>query len=59
MKLDITSIPELGTSIGIHGSTRQQEVAGPFCLGVLVGIAIWTTGRNKGEVAENESKDNG
>ena len=44
-KIDITSLPELDTSVGIQGSAKQQEVGGPFCLGILVGVAVWTTGR--------------
>jgi hypothetical protein len=47
-KIDIAAIPELKTSVGIHGSSRQKEVAGPFCLGVVVGVAIWTYGHGKG-----------
>ncbi|HWH21976.1 MAG TPA: hypothetical protein VNT25_01615 [Allosphingosinicella sp.] len=43
-KIDITAIPELKTSVGIHGSTKQKEVGGPVCLGILVGVAVWTTG---------------
>jgi hypothetical protein len=47
-KIDIASVPELNTSVGIYASTKQKEVAGPFCLGILVGVAVWTTGRNTG-----------
>lgn len=47
-KIDIASIPELDTSVGIHGSTKQKEVGGPFCLGLLIGVALWTTGRDDG-----------
>jgi hypothetical protein len=32
-KIDIAAIPELGTSVGMHGSVRQQEVGGLVCLG--------------------------
>jgi hypothetical protein len=39
-KIDINTIPELGTSVGIHGSVKQQEVAGPLCLGILVAIVM-------------------
>jgi hypothetical protein len=38
-KIDVTSIPELRTSVGMHGSLKQKEVGGPVCLGV--GIAIF------------------
>lgn len=37
-KIDIATIPELKTSVGIHGSVKQKEVTGPICLGVIVGI---------------------
>lgn len=37
-KIDITAIPELRTSVGMHGSLKQKEVGGPVCLGVLVAI---------------------
>jgi hypothetical protein len=39
-KIDITAIPELGTSVGMHGSMKQQEVAGPLCLGLLVAVLL-------------------
>jgi len=40
MKIDINTIPELNTSVGIHGSVKQQEVAGPLCLGILVAVIM-------------------
>lgn len=39
-KIDIAHIPELQTSIGMYGSAKQKEVAGPMCLGVMIGISI-------------------
>ena len=39
-KIDIAAIPELDTSVGMHGSAKQTEVAGPLCLGVLLGILM-------------------
>jgi len=39
-RIDIAAIPELGTSVGMHGSVKQKEVAGPLCLGLLVAIVI-------------------
>ena len=39
-KIDITQIPELKTGVGIHGSAKQKEVAGPMCLGVLIALAL-------------------
>lgn len=37
-KIDITAIPELRTSVGVHGSLKQKEVGGPVCLGIVVAI---------------------
>ena len=39
-KIDIAAIPELNTSVGMHGSVKQKEVAGPLCLGILIAIII-------------------
>ncbi len=39
-KIDITAIPELGTSVGLHGSVKQKEVAGPLCLGLVLAVLI-------------------
>ena len=39
-KIDISRIPELGTSVGIQGSAKQKEVGGPPCVGVLIGVAL-------------------
>jgi hypothetical protein len=39
-KIDIAAVPELRTSVGIHGSLKQKEVAGPICLGVLAAIVM-------------------
>ena len=30
-KIEIATIPELGTSVGLHGSMKQTEVAGVPC----------------------------
>ena len=37
-KIDIAAVPELSTSVGMHGSLKQKEVGGPICLGILVAI---------------------
>ncbi len=37
-KIDIMAIPELRTSVGMHGSLKQKEVGGPICLGVAIAI---------------------
>ena len=40
-KIDITAIPELGTSVGMHGSMKQKEVAGPVCLAIAYAALLW------------------
>ena len=37
-KIDIASVPELRTSVGMHGSLKQKEVGGPMCLGIAIAI---------------------
>jgi hypothetical protein len=39
-KIDIAAIPELNTSVGMHGSVKQKEVGGPLCLGIVFAIII-------------------
>lgn len=39
-RIDIAAIPELGTSVGMHGSVKQKEVIGPMCLGIVIAIVI-------------------
>lgn len=39
-KIDLTAIPELKTSVGMHGSLKQKEVGGPVCLGVAIAIVM-------------------
>lgn len=39
-KIDIAQLPELKTSIGIHGSRRQKETGGPICVGAALGLFI-------------------
>ena len=39
-KIDISRLPELGTSVGLHGSMKQKEVGGPLCFAVIAGIII-------------------
>lgn len=43
-KIDIASIPEIRTSVGIHGSTKQREVAGPLCVGAIIAAGIFIMG---------------
>jgi len=35
-KIEITNLPELNTSVGMHGSVKQKEVGGPLCFAILV-----------------------
>lgn len=39
-KIDINTVPELATSVGMHGSIRQKEVGGPICLALFVAVVI-------------------
>jgi hypothetical protein len=39
-KIDIAAVPELSTSVGMHGSVRQKEVGGPLCLLVVVAVVM-------------------
>lgn len=43
-KIDIARIPELKTTVGIHGSAKQKEVGGPVCLGAVLGLALLLRG---------------
>ncbi|MFN3388848.1 MAG: hypothetical protein ACK40O_07925 [Allosphingosinicella sp.] len=37
-KIDIAKLPELKTPVGIHGSSKQQEVGGAYCGSMLVAL---------------------
>jgi hypothetical protein len=39
-KIDISKLPELSTQVGIYGSTKQREVGGAACTGVLIAIIV-------------------
>jgi hypothetical protein len=39
-KIEIAAIPELGTSVGMHGSVKQQEVGGLACLVIVIAALI-------------------
>jgi hypothetical protein len=39
-KIEITNVPELTTSVGMHGSVKQKEVGGPICLAIVFAIAM-------------------
>lgn len=35
-KIDIATLPELATSVGIHGSCKQKEVGGAACAAAII-----------------------
>ena len=35
-KIDISAVPELRTSVGMHGSLKQTEVGGWVCMTIAV-----------------------
>jgi hypothetical protein len=37
-KIDIRKLPQLGTSVGIHGSLKQKEVGGSACAGIFLAL---------------------
>ena len=37
-RIDINTVPELRTGVGLHGSLKQKEVGGPVCLGIAIAI---------------------
>ena len=37
-KIDIKKLPELATSVGIHGSMKQKEVGGGACVGLFIAV---------------------
>lgn len=39
-KLDIAVLPELATSVGMHGSSKKKEVGGPLCAGAAIGLIL-------------------
>lgn len=40
MKIELSALPELETSVAMQGSLQQKEVGGPACLGIVVGIIV-------------------
>ncbi len=46
-KLDIAVLPELKTSVGMHGSSKQKEVGGPLCAGAAIGLIIINVGMRR------------
>ena len=41
IRFQVEELPELGTSVGISGTAKQQEVGGPACIGFLGGGGIY------------------
>lgn len=39
-KIDIRKLPELNTSVGVHGSIKQKEVGGAACMGAIFAIMV-------------------
>ena len=39
-KIDINTLPELTTKVGIHGSAKQREVGGGGCGAVIIAIIV-------------------
>ena len=37
-KIDIAKLPQLRTSVGIHGSLKQKEVGGGACVAAVVAV---------------------
>jgi hypothetical protein len=37
-KIDIAAVPELTTSVGMHGSLKQKEVGGWVCLTLVAAV---------------------
>ena len=37
-RMTVEELPELETEVAVSGSVKQQEVAGPFCVVVAMGI---------------------
>lgn len=37
-QITVEELPELETEVAVSGAVKQQEVGGPICLGILVGV---------------------
>jgi hypothetical protein len=37
-RITVEELPELETEVAVSGALKQQEVIGPVCLGILVGV---------------------
>ncbi|MGF1550608.1 MAG: hypothetical protein ACFBQW_08810 [Sphingomonadaceae bacterium] len=43
-KIEIEKLPELTTSVAMHGSPRSREVGGPICVGIAVSAVLMYIG---------------
>lgn len=41
VRIDVDTLPELDTEVAIAGASRQQEVGGGLCLGIIAGVAVY------------------
>ena len=39
-KIEIRNIPELTTSVGMHGSAKQKETMGAICGAVVIAVIM-------------------
>jgi len=39
-KIDIAAVPELATSVGMHGTMQQKEVGGPICFALVAAFLM-------------------
>src|SRR3954466_4447845 len=39
-KIEKANLPELTTSVGMHGSVKQKEVGGPLCFALVVAFIM-------------------
>jgi hypothetical protein len=39
-KIKIANLPELTTSVGVHGSVKQTEVGGALCFAFAVAVIM-------------------
>lgn len=42
IRLEVEQLAELETEVGVSGSTKQQEIGGPICLGIIAGVVIYS-----------------
>ncbi|MFN3944110.1 MAG: hypothetical protein ACK4K7_04180 [Allosphingosinicella sp.] len=42
LRLEVDELPELETKVGVSGSSKQQEVGGAVCIGIICGVIIYS-----------------